>query len=108
MVHVLNMTVSNASRRMLAVQTCQNACTSNMRALSSDNLGGRHVSNLITLVMLGVELVSLNRSEKMNGQTGCASARVLRVRCNKTSFTERCQRVKSNYLHSSFMTVLTN
>ena len=54
-----------------------------MGAASSDNLGGRHVSNLITLVMLGVEPVSLNRTEKMNRQACCASASLLRVRLTK-------------------------
>lgn len=54
-----------------------------MGALSSDNLGGRHVSNLITPAMPGVELVSLNRSGKMNRQTRCTSARLLRARLTK-------------------------
>lgn len=60
-----------------------------MGALSSDNLGGGHVSNLITLVMLGVEPVSFNRSEKTNRQARCASASILRLRLTKRRLMNR-------------------
>lgn len=59
---------------MFPVQTCQKACSSNTGVPWSDKLGGIHVSNLIRAWRcLGVEPVSLNRSEETSADSACVA-----------------------------------